>query len=158
MKSKLFVGFVILFFLASCSGREKERSEGQLRGKEEVLSETALDAVDLAIVMYAKRASFNPVPISPDIKQHLSKYGEGTSFEMSYNNITVPFLKNGVKIIIPPGGEFVCKYEGEMNYHIKLTEGEVGILNKNIYVKEGSKAQVDTVSYVFLRGKWRKSQ
>lgn len=156
MKIKIFLIITLLFFLASCGGKEKDAQSVGSQVSGEALSGVSLDAIDIAIVMYAQRSAFNRVTVSDKIKQLISRYGEGTSFEISVKGITQPFLKSGSKIIIPPGGEFICSYKGKLNFTVKFTEGEVGIIDSNIFVKDGTRSQIDSDSYIFHSGKWRK--
>jgi hypothetical protein len=124
----------------------------------EILGGPGLDAVDLTVVMSAQRNAFNPVSISPDIQKRLAKYNEGTKFNSKYNNIKVPFSQEGAKIIIFANGEILCKYNGSLNNTVKITDGEVGIINKEIYIKDGTRAQIDSDWYFFSNGKWRKAK
>ncbi|HNY66996.1 MAG TPA: hypothetical protein PKM41_16330 [Deltaproteobacteria bacterium] len=149
MKSYSIIAVTILaFFLVSCS-----RSDS--------LPESAKDAVDLAIVCVSQNTNLPHPELSDGLKQRLAKYNGNTNFELTCNGIgQKPEDVNGVhglQIVMIPGAQFKCTYKGGLKHSVQFLSGEVGVVNKEIHVKEGSKISVDSKQYVFSQGVWKKA-
>ncbi len=167
-KHSIIYTFIIFVFIASsCSKSEHATHQGRegssankvkLSVAEGVLSGTPLDALDLIIAINAVDTAFNPISLSSNLKERLSKYSDGSTYKLSIKGAKSPLVNGGAKMIIPNGGEFICKYKGDFNFEIKIVEGEVGVLNGDIYVKEGTRVLIDNVPYTFIKDKWRQTK
>jgi hypothetical protein len=159
MKTKHLVAVMIaMLLLVSCSGKEYDKEK--LR-KAEALGGPALDAVDLAIVVFTLNTPSAKPPMREDLKQRLIRYNGNTGYEIKCDKHgSRPVMKNGIpgiQVAFLPGADFTCKFKGTLGYVIKLKDGEVGIVDGEIYVKEWTKLSVDDTRYVFFEGAWRKS-
>jgi hypothetical protein len=151
------VTVILMMLLASCGGdASKERLS-----KAEELAGPGLDAVDLAIVIFSLNDRSVQPDLSPELKLRLARYNGNTTFDIKCDRHgRQPVSTNGipgVKVVFFPGADFMCTYKGSLGYAVKISDGEIGIMNRVIYVKEGTKLSVDGDPYVFFEGKWKRS-
>jgi hypothetical protein len=159
MKTKHLVAVMIaMLLLVSCSG--KDAANERLR-KAEALAGPALDAVDLTIVIFSLNNPSVKPPMSDELKLRLARYNGNTGYEIKCDRHgSRPVMKDGIpgiQVAFLPGADLTCTYKGALGYVIKLKDGEVGIVNRGIYVKEGTKLSVNNDPYVFFEGKWKRS-
>jgi hypothetical protein len=158
MKRNLFIFVCLMLAVASCgrSGLDAEK----LR-KAEKLGGPGLDAADLAIVAYALNNPSLGVDLSMNLKQRLARYNGNTNFKITADKIGQKPIKGkgvqGIKLILQPESKFDCDYEGALQNRLSFQNGEVGIVDGGIYIKEGTRMSLDGTVYTFFEGFWRKS-
>jgi hypothetical protein len=155
---------VCLLLLPSCrdakptsAGEEAPAGRQKTTEIDDALSGPVRDAVELAIVLYARRGGLtNPFTLPPETEERLFQYK--ASYEMSTDGIFSTPVAHGTKLMIPSGGMLRCVYQGELEFTVTFTGGTVGVVDNEIYVEEGTRVSVDADSYVFRGGRWQEHE
>lgn len=124
------------------------------------LNRNEQDAINLAVVKISKVSTDiklikspgdtinHELKISHSILERLPKYNSDQLDEsISVDGVDMSFEDDGVKILIPQNAAITVKYNGFLNEDIQFVEGEIGISNGDIYIKDGTTAIVNEKSY-----------
>jgi hypothetical protein len=96
-----------------------------------------------------------PLKLSDALNARLQKYPySDVEFRMTFGGVTAPIY--GEKLTIPQDGAIDAQLTGPINYDVRLTAGEVGIVDGSVFVKEGTVAIINTVRFVFRADHWKK--
>ena len=156
----IIIVMMFMQWLFGCGGSneaENAKGNGTTNQDKVVMTGESLDAVNFLIAANSLSSSFNPIDVSPDLKEWLSQFSQvdnQVKYSLDIKGCAEPLLADGAKTIIPAGARFGGTLEGALNADILLEDGEVGIINGAIFVAEGTNATVNGELYTYSGSSW----
>ncbi len=142
-----WIGVILAAMLIAACG-------GDMRGDLDADSQLALE-IGIISTLHSPNA-FHPTTLSDALRKRHEKI-EGIQLRNSAYGSIMPSPKGGAIIKGSAGGRVLkTEISGSANASITVRDGEVGLVNGEIYVGEGTQlinAKGDV--FTFMRGKWR---
>jgi len=145
-----FIGlFLTIFFLTSCGGDVDPRGD---------LDADSQLALEVGIVSNLDSPyALHPATISDELRERLEALGSIQMRNTVYGSIMpAPEGKSGAIIKANSGGAVLeTSISGIANASITVRDGEVGLVDGNIYIGQGTQLiDKDGQIFTFVRGKW----
>jgi hypothetical protein len=119
----------------------------------DVASSDTVEAIDVTIAV-SMMPSGIPFKISDRLKSLIKKYDAGTVFGVGSAGTTYVNKGKGVAIELKPDWSEPPSVAGAKLRPVKFRKGEVGVVEAEIYVREGTEALVGGKIYEFLIKRW----
>jgi len=125
--------------------------------EENYASKEVVQKIDATIAICAKHCLPGPPAISQRLHDLISTYVDEKFIGVREPGFWKVKIEDGWGIELKKDAwRLPCSFNAKKLDNILLRKGKIGIINKEIYIKEGTEAKVDDIVYVYQKGFWQK--
>jgi hypothetical protein len=116
----------------------------------------ALDAIDLTIALCTDMIIPAPIELSDRLHDLIAEYELQAVLITGHPGFPTTFLENGYSTHLQETWGAPCSLASERLPDVAFRGGEIGVVDAEIYVKEGTETQVEGAVYRFEEGQWHR--